>query len=411
MERISQESALFEKSLDRVNKVLRILGMSLDEKDLDRSYGEILRHRLFFCFNCLWFNNDVILEVAWLIDSLLIGRSVIEITYFLPCLTLCILGDLKTFYFIKHGNEVNDLVKTLRKLQAVSDKVRVFRDEVEEEMIKQMPKLNFATYSLWCSNAFGLITFAVGPFVLTAMEYQETGVIKLGLPFLVWYPFDPSDIRIWPFTYIHQLWSAVNAIFTVIGPDNYFSMSCTFIHVQFLKLQYDIERITTSKADPKNKTKDKLFSAQILQIIERHKELIRCVQLLETIYSKSTLFNVATSSLLICISGFNVTTIDNYILMVPFFGFLSMGLFQIYVLCYYGDLLMQSSLDIGDAIYKSQWYVANASDMKDMLFISMRSRRPCKLTAYGFAEINLHTYYRIMGTAWSYFALLKTVYK
>lgn len=34
--------------------------------------------------------------------------------------------------------------------------------------------------------------------------------------------------------------------------------------------------------------------------------VFRCVNLLEIIYSKSTLFNVITSSLIICATGFNL---------------------------------------------------------------------------------------------------------
>ncbi|XP_053600022.1 odorant receptor 4-like [Plodia interpunctella] len=411
MDMESQETILFEKCLVRVNKVLRILGMDLDENDMERSFAQRLRYRLFFCFNSVWFNNDVFLEFAWLIDSLLIGRSVIEITYFLPCLTFCILGDLKAFYFMKHAREVNDVVLTLKKLQATSKEIKVYRDEVEEEIMKQMPKLNFATYSLWYTNIFGIITFAIGPFIITALKYKETGKIEMQLPFLVWYPFDSTDIRIWPFVYIHQLWSAANAVLTSIGPDNYFSTCCTFIYLQFRNLHYDIERISIQNVRPRNKMVESKFSTQIVEIIKRHRELIRCIEMLETIFSKSTLLNVATSSLLICISGFNVTTIDNYILAVPFIGFLTWGMFQIYVFCYYGDLIMQTSTDVGSAVYNSQWYTADAADMKDLLFILKRSRRPCKLTAYGFAEINLRTFGRIISTAWSYFALLKTVYK
>ncbi|XP_028167139.1 odorant receptor 4-like [Ostrinia furnacalis] len=105
-----------------------------------------------------------------------------------------------------------------------------------------------------------------------------------------------------------------------------------------------------------------------------HQDLIRCTQTLEVIYSKSILFNFISSSVLICLTGFDV---------------LSMG--------------------VGDAAYKCLWYGKEPIIGKNLLLILIRSSKPCKMTAYGFADVNLTAFMRILSNAWSYFALLKTI--
>ncbi|XP_052758285.1 putative odorant receptor 92a [Galleria mellonella] len=349
MEQESQEKMLFQKYLDRTNKFLNITGMYLKEEDSNRSLIQRLRHRWFYCFNSICFNTAIIGQIGWYIEAIMTDKSITEITYFMPCVTLCFLGNLKAFYFVKYAHYVNGVVDNLKKLQNLSSEKQKYRDDVEEEMLKNGLRIyNMFTYMLVCTNGCGLLSFIIGPLLTMAVYYYTTSKIVYLVPFFIWYPNEK---------YVNYA-----------------------------------------------------FRRQFREIIQRHKILIDCVNLLEIIYTKSTLFNVATSSLIICVTGFNITTIDNIIVMMPFISFLLMALLQIVVLCYYGDKIMEYSLEVSNAVYRSQWYMADAAVMKDLLFLSLRTQRACKLTAYEFTDINLNTYARIIGRAWSYFALLQTVY-
>ncbi|CAH2058493.1 unnamed protein product, partial [Iphiclides podalirius] len=131
---------------------------------------------------------------------------------------------------------------------------------------------------------------------------------------------------------------------------------------------------------------------------------------LEVIYSKSTLFNFVSSSVIICLTGFNVTAINNVAFAVTFLTFLFMSLLQIFFLCLFGDMIMRSSLGVSDAVYNSLWYEAGEKVGRDLLLVQIRAQKPCKLTALGFADVNLRSFTKIISTAWSYFALLNTMY-
>ncbi|CAH2069131.1 unnamed protein product, partial [Iphiclides podalirius] len=83
---------------------------------------------------------------------------------------------------------------------------------------------------------------------------------------------------------------------------------------------------------------------------------------------------------------------------------------QIYFLCYCGDLIQKSSGRISDAIYNCAWYGKKANVVKNLMIISARAQKPCKLTAFGFAVINIEACTKTMSTAWSYFAVLLSFY-
>ncbi|XP_052758286.1 putative odorant receptor 92a [Galleria mellonella] len=411
MQQKSREKVLFEKYLRRTNKLLNITGIHLNEKDSNRSLTQRLRHRWFYCINTIWLYTAIIGQIKWFMEAITTNKGITEITYFMPCITLCFIGYFKAYDFVKYAHCVNEVVDNLRKLQNMSLEKQKYRDEVEKEMLNNILRIYNIFTNLHVYTYFlGLLSFSIGPLLTMAVYYYSTGKIIYMLPFFIWYPLDKTKLINWVIIYIHQIWTAVIAVFTVLGSDNFFATCSTFVNIQFYCLHYDIEKIDTGTRNKKGRYVNYVFRGQFKQIIKRHKILIDCVNFMETIYTKSILFNVATSSVIICVTGFNIMIIDHITMMIPFIFFLVAATLQIVVLCYYGDKIMQYSMEISDAVYNSKWYLADAKIMKDLLFLSIRSRRACKITAYQFTDLNLNTFGKIMGRSWSYFALLQTIY-
>lgn len=55
----------------------------------------------------------------------------------------------------------------------------------------------------------GLLMFALGPVFVILPHYFKTNEVKLEMPFIAYYPFNEFDARIYPFMYIHQLWTGM----------------------------------------------------------------------------------------------------------------------------------------------------------------------------------------------------------
>ncbi|XP_026328728.1 odorant receptor 4-like [Hyposmocoma kahamanoa] len=365
---------LFDKSLRKIEYLFRWSGMHLRNRE---EYNEAVK-----------------------------GESLISLTYSAPTLTLGILSVLKSASFMWYYDCVDKLVYKLRQLETKAD----FNSTTNKALVEE--PVNFLNFVIKVSNLFNwllLVAFPLMPLATTAYNYFILNKTELMLPFLVEYPFDPFNIKVYPFVVIDHIWGAMVALFWIFASESFYYICTTFIVVQFKLLQQNILQIIPENSDSVVRNEDVVFHTKLVELVEWHQDLIEAVKLIETIYSKSTLFNFVSSSAIICLTGFNVTTIDDLAFVVMFLTFLCLSLTQIFFLCFFGDIIMRSNKEVGDAVYNCNWYMTSAKNAKMLHYLQLRAQKPCKLTAYGFADVNVNAFSKIMNSAWSYFALLKTV--
>ncbi|KAL0810925.1 hypothetical protein ABMA28_010223 [Loxostege sticticalis] len=397
------EELLFDKSLHNITFIFRLTGLNIENKK--RNY----KQNCIFLFNLLWHETDVICALLWAIYGIFSGESFTEVTHIVPCVIFGILADVKAICLLIKEDKVYILINNLRDSETKSkDFVNIERNSLIQPDFK---RLNNIIKALNIINSLMFVVFDGFPLLFIALKYLTTGKLELLLPFLDVYPFDSFDPRYWPFVYIHQFWSACIALLNVCAIDYFFFTCCTHIRIQFKLLQHQFQEIIANRSISAVVSINQMsIRAQFKDLIKWHQNIISCANMLEEIYSKSTLFNFLASSLMICLTGFNVTTVDDKAIVVTFIIFLSMSMMQVYFLCFFGDLLMSSSAAVANAVYNSRFYLGNVVMGKIVLLVQTRAQKPCKLTAAGFADVNLKAYMRILSTSWSYFALLQTIY-
>ena len=213
-----------EMCLKRVNIVLKLIGLSIDSDDYNKTVLQRIRKHWIYCIHGVSFNLSVICEIMWLVRSLFVGCTLWEITYLMPCITLCFLGDLKVFFFIRHMHRVNELVNLLRTLQS---KEKEDHEQLIGETKIWLTFLSTILKVLLMLIIFGAVAFALGPFFITGSHYVSTGEIKPVLPFIGWYPFNELEIHIWPIIYLTQLWGG-EFVFHI------FFSNMKFIYLRFI---------------------------------------------------------------------------------------------------------------------------------------------------------------------------------
>nr|QMS80348.1 odorant receptor [Histia rhodope] len=246
--------------------------------------------------------------------------------------------------------------------------------------------------------------FCFMPITLMAVDYYKNGKYKVNFPFLVKYFFDPFT-EIWPYVYFHQVVSTFIVWVNVYGPDTFFYAFCVYVQMHFRILSQRLRKLFYK---PNLLVEDK---EKLIKLLKRHQELIQLVKDFETLYTSSNLWNMVISSILICLSAFNATTNPDAKAVLTFICFLFMSLSQISILCFFGDMIVNSSALVAEAAYSCGWYNVDADVKKSLLIVIMRAHTPCKLTAANFAVLNLRAFAMIISKSWSYFALLKTLYK
>nr|AOE48017.1 putative odorant receptor OR12 [Athetis lepigone] len=398
----------FDQSLQKLDVLFRYSGMNL-QKNI-ASVKDIIKHRWLFSLNFMCVFSAIIASVYYIIFGIISGKSFIEVTSVAPCLTFSILSMIKSFYHLAYEKNIKELIDLLRDLE-IKENNREKCIDKEEIINEETGFLNKVINVLYVLNCSMIVVFDMTPMVLIAVKYYKTKEFEMLLPYLDVFSFIPYELKYWPFAYIHQIWSECVVLLDMAAADYLFFTCCTYIRIQFRLLHYDFERIIPDKSFSKGERfKEDEFHDKFAELVKWHHDLIYSSNILEIIYSKSTLFNFLSSSLVICLTGFNVTIVDDIVIIVTFLTFLSMALMQVFFLCFFADLMMSSSLEISNAVYNCKWYSADSKIGKQLLLVQTRAQEPCKLTAAGFADVNLNAFMRVLSSAWSYFALLQTVY-
>ncbi|XP_052758087.1 odorant receptor 4 isoform X3 [Galleria mellonella] len=390
----------FETSLKLTKLIFVFAGIQIARKKNNRFVQKLLFCVFYFHFSFLYSN---IIGQSWgVFDAIVMGKSFLEISFSIPCIGISVLSTVKVVFLFYHQDLLINIVNKLRSIHPEADDEDM--DEIQTKIVKDAVKLlNLVVMMLVYITVSVTIAFPIVSIVAMVNNYNHTGEFKVVFPYIVTYFFDPFTRERWPFVYLYHVWSTVIVAAYVFGSDTLFYALCTYIQMHFKILRHRFENMVKDSTEETR--------AQLVKNIVRHQELIELVNQVEILYSKSTLFNIVTSSVLICLSGFNITTLKDTSVIILFGTFLYMSLSQISLLCYFGDLLMNSSIQLTGGIYNSLWYETDQEIKKCILLIIIRTQKPCKLTAAKFADLNLSAFTTILSRSWSYFALLRTMYK
>nr|QRF70975.1 odorant receptor [Semiothisa cinerearia] len=403
-----QQISHLDKTLNGLEILNRYAGIYI--KSGNNTNVDRFKYRCLYLSHSFAANYQLFCSIIWCINGVRNGEDFIAITYTIPCLTISVLAQFKGIFLIKNEKRADELIAKLKNLDE-KEKKRAQSEEKDEIVKSEWKFLNYVLKTLSIFYTLLVAGFSISPLVVIALNYFQTKEVELILPFFAIYGYDPFRWMIWPFVYLHQCWSELAVVLNISAADYFFFTCCIYIRIQFRLLKYDLENIIhVEKNSNKLFVENEMFRNHFNELVKWHQDLIESVDILEIIYSKSTLFNFFSSSLIICLTGFNVTIVHDATNMMTFTSFLFVSLVQVFCLCFFADLLMTSSMNIGEGIYNSNLYMAEPKVAKKLLLILTRSQKPCKITASGYADVNLKSFMRVLSTAWSYFALLQTMY-
>ncbi|KAM3965492.1 olfactory receptor 42 [Aphomia sociella] len=148
----------------------------------------------------------------------------------------------------------------------------------------------------------------------------------------------------------------------------------------------------------------------INEIIQNHQYVLKLSDDLEDIFNLPNLFNVLLGSIEICALGFNLT-MGGWTQTPGCILFLVSVLLQILMMSFFGENITRESSRVGEAAFLCKWYDMDKMRKKNILILMIRSHKHSRLTAYKFSTISYSSFTKIISTSWSYFTILKTVYK
>ncbi|XP_026730844.1 odorant receptor 4-like [Trichoplusia ni] len=358
-------------------------------------------------------------------------RDSIKVFRMMPCFGCVVLAMVKSVKMVLHRPVFENLVTELRGMWP--------KGEVTEEehliISRALKQLNFIVKGYyWCNNAL-LISFLCPPYFVTLARYLGHDG-PMGLHFLYWLPYDPYRPGYYEFTLVLQTWHALVVIWCNVAWDILFCTFLCHITTQFDLLARRVSRLFHVTVDHQLVTSyplaaisadlvrcegegigsyshqhwDLRHKKELTDIVLRHHALIRLASDVEKMFSLALLINFMNSSIIICFCGFCCVLIEKWN-EIAYKSFLVTALSQTWLLCWYGQKLIDTSRNLAQALYNCGWYNGSKRVKSAILIMLHRSQKEIHVTTYGFSAISLASYSTIIKTAWSYFTLLLNFFK
>lgn len=148
---------------------------------------------------------------------------------------------------------------------------------------------------------------------------------------------------------------------------------------------------------------------ETLQCIKIHEKVVKLVHEIENEFGLIFFIQFLVSTVAIGFSVFVLSTASDISNFVFFFVYTLPILFDIYLPCYYGHELMVSSENLINATKNSNWIKADKKTKQALMIFLEEAKKPIKIAYRRLREVNLVSFADIIQSAYSLYALLKSL--
>ncbi|XP_017068817.2 odorant receptor 49a [Drosophila eugracilis] len=294
-----------------------------------------------------------------------------------------------------------------KRLRLLSDKLKDLYPHDEERQKKYDLNrfyLSRTTRNVLYFYYFVMIVMALGPLIQSCIMYL-IGFGNAEFPYKRIFPtrfsFDSEKPLGYVVAYIIDLTYSQFIVNVSLGADLWMMCISSQISMHFAYLAKVLSSYCPSRESEKQ---DCCFLASL---VKRHQLLLsyhKDVNIVFGLLLASNLFT--TASLLCCMAyytvsqGFNMEGISYMMLFVSVAA-------QFYMVSSHGQMLIDWSTNIADAVYEHRWYEGTLRYKKDMLILMTQAQRPVEISARGIIIISLDTFKILMTITYRFFAVLR----
>lgn len=213
---------------------------------------------------------------------------------------------------------------------------------------------------------------------------------KVELPVDYWYPFDAHRQENFPYAFGWSLYVGTLYSLTLLASDLLLLAFINVLVVEFKVLKININKLKFIADDEKKE--------QLKTLIIHHNKLLTLSKKLQDIYGPTYLISFVMSSLIMCFVAFqlstgSVTENEHYLFFVAYM-FMICG--QVFLQCFSGQKLIDSSIDVADAAFDSGWDEIDDNKLKKhFVIVIMRAQLRNGLTAMKFVEVSLEVFIKV----------------
>ncbi|XP_060817351.1 odorant receptor 13a-like [Bombus pascuorum] len=155
-------------------------------------------------------------------------------------------------------------------------------------------------------------------------------------------------------------------------------------------------------------------SIQIGAIVERHLRTLNFISYIEDIMNKLCLLEMLRCTTDICVTGYYILSewaehdIQN---LTSYFMMLVTMCYNIFIICYIGEILTEQCKKIGEVVYMTNWYYLPGKTILDLIMVIARSNVVVQITAGKLVHMSVYTFGSVIKTAFAYLNMLQQMTK
>lgn len=229
-------------------------------------------------------------------------------------------------------------------------------------------------------------------FMIPSVCVMAIPLIKLAssgsrtFPLNVWIPFEyERDEVVYMVCYVWSIWACANSVLILIAMDTLCFVLITLVSMEFDILRLDFASLTSAATLN--------IDRHVGKFIQRHNNLIEFNKKLEKVFSPSFLFNFVQSIFVICLTAFLYTTSSEPIQLIMNGSYCAAVLNQIFLICYFGQKIVDSTELIAHGCYSCGWEGVKSPKVRQaIMHVVQRAQKPVRLTALNFADISFKSF-------------------
>ncbi|XP_058444000.1 odorant receptor 4-like [Malaya genurostris] len=402
----------FRKTFDFTTRVLKLIGIPC----CFDPYPATLRKKLWT--NAGFITSYLILSYCVIgqlvnVTLLLIGHRktngvIEEIATQAACTGYCIIGLIQMYGLAYHRNQLASIINDCGDL---------WKDAFNNSSTDRPISDNFfrPTVAIMKFAAVnGIVTASAFNFLPVAemiFNRWQTGEWHRQLPYVIWYPFDKFGGWWYYPVYVFEIYGGYVVAGSNVGVECIFCLLCAHLSLQLKLLKTALEELVEPQNHDGMLICQKNIDEKLQTLIRRHQNLLSYQNSINAVFGLTFFLNLVADSVIMCAQGFLIIT-ANYYVVIKMTLFIGVCLVEIFFVCYYGNEVMEHSLQLATAAYNCKWYqqiYGNTQFGKKLILLILRAQHPIILMAWKFWPITINTFGMILNASWSYFTLLRTL--
>ncbi|KAH0952546.1 OrJ1 [Eciton burchellii] len=366
------------------------------------------------CYTLCALASALLIEVT----EFYLSMGDIHTIIYTACSTMpVILILMKMYCFLNNRKELLDILKYTEDNFWYAQ-----YDEYGKALLREIDKkgvILISTFTFFIK--WTVFTYMLSPIIgILILKLQNVGKNESDrkLPFNIWLGSATTTSPTFEIIFFIEVLSLIHSGLCFCCFDNLLGLLNINIAGQFKLLQHRLETIverilsTDSTESFHRKRKQDKFYEEIRKCVISYHELISYSEKTTGFFMFTTLCQLIISSILLCVTGFQVFLARGILVRrMIFISHMAGCTCQLFFVTFTANDIVEQSRAVGYAAYNTNWQVlphkVNKKVRNAILMIMVRSTRACSISAGGFFPVSLETFMMVVSSAASYFTLLR----